>query len=161
MCGHIIKSHPDGYVWSHFDALFPGNFQRLVHLVPPRPISRYSLPIEHELHVLCIRSRSDTKVTEASSIRGRSISDSSDEDSLAAPARQKGPEDPHTIGMYALSGFAFAKNAALKNNSIYRNQIALTALGEAILDFPKPNTQLSLNPEVRAVVSKANGNDFS
>jgi len=58
--------------------------------------------------------------------------------------------------------------SALKNNSIVkrdefhcRNQIALIALGEAISDFPKPNTQFSLNPEVRAAVSKVNGNDFS
>jgi len=27
MCGRIIRSRPDGYMWSHFDALFPGNFQ--------------------------------------------------------------------------------------------------------------------------------------
>jgi len=46
---------------------------------------------------------------EVSSIRGRFISDFSDEDSLAAPARQEKPEDQHTIGVYALIGSAFAE----------------------------------------------------
>ncbi|EGI66693.1 hypothetical protein G5I_04758 [Acromyrmex echinatior] len=80
---------------------------------------------------------------EAPSIWGRSISDLSDKDSLAAPARQEGPEDPHTIGVYALTGSAFAECGKDQDQV----SVALTALGEAISDFLKPSTQLSLNLE--------------
>ena len=77
-----------------------------LRLVPSRFICRHSLPTSSTRYKHCALSRNPM---EAPSIWGRSISDLSDKDSLAAPARQEGPEDPHTIGVYALTGSAFAE----------------------------------------------------
>jgi len=68
------------------------------------PFSTSSTSYKH--HTL---SRGPSKAIKAPSIRRRSILDSFDEDSLAAPARQEKPKDLHTIGVYAFTGSAFTE----------------------------------------------------